>query len=249
MKIQRLLLSFVTGAEPIEVPHPLDRIRHGEIYTYPVMAHRFVEKGARLFYNTGVSIEMMGDYADVADGLLTATHVEGHTNLILLNVPGLPQSVTSKNAGIQHDLDALDSVKDGHNKALTSHRAQQDDDKWLKHLVIFPPSMNLCNKPFHSDEFKANDDMIPEFDVDYTVTHIRRKTAWKEQVPGTDGNPVERSVYTYDTWIKWCFVDLNSLDKLSNPAGKKKSTANAKIGDLTKFSSMNLDDSDSDDGE
>lgn len=234
---------LLLGADIKEIYDPLGKIRHGEVFACPILSHKFSEGGARWCCESGISVEMPGDFCDHSDSKWSAQHVSGFENAILIRQPELPKSATSKGARQQHENTLGQGAKDGRDLAMTAFR-DVEEVKEYKLLVVFPPHMHLSNKPFHSNKFTGDDELDPDLDIDYDVTHIRQKTSWTETVENND-----RDVYTYQSWIRWQFVDLKTKKPLLKPSNKKKKgLANAKMGDLSKFDSMTLGDSD-DDGE
>ena len=236
-----LMLLLVAGAIIKETADPLGKIRHGEVFACPILSHKFEEGGARWCCESGVAVEMPGDFLDHSDSKWFAQHVPGFENAILVTQPELPKSATSKASRKQHEGALGQGAKDGRDLAMTAFKDADDTaGPEFKLLIVFPPGMHLSNKPFHSTDFTDDDELDPDVDIDYDVTHIRQKTSWTEQVGDN-----ERPVCTCQSWIRWQFVDLNTKKPLPKPSNKKKKgIANKKMGDLSKFDSMTLDDDD-----
>ena len=246
----------MVGAKPVICSKVMNKIRHDEgVYTVPINKHKEVANDGKITQWDGVSIEMVGDFNDHQDGKWSAVHVPGHDNMMLVTEPALPRSMISPKSKVMHDLDAEQSVIEGRDIAMTAHKkafkGHPTDDavSKRKHLVVFPDNMKLSNKPFHSDEFKEDANMDPEVNIDYVVTHVRSSTGWQVTLQ-VSGNDETHDVFTFSSWIKWRFVDLNTQIDIADPKKKKKATVD-KLGTLDKFESMNIgsdEEDDDDDG-
>ena len=232
------------------------------MYTFPIKSHKATVKGVRSVYHSGISIEMTGDFTDHNEGRVTANLVPDHPNCVMIQLPLLPRSIVGKNSKKQHALNTLECIRDNRDASLTHYAQLPDDKKIRKLLVICADDVVLLNQPFWSDEFEA--DILAgrkdaKYDIDYEVKKTRHKTTWTKQAakmdPSTksvvmdkDGKVVmeEVDIYTYQSHIKWAFVDKNTLTAL-DPPKLNKPQAGDKLGDLDDFDKLNLDDDDDED--
>ena len=222
------------------ISDPYTKIRHGEVYLYPIFGHKVDKNNVVTLYD-GISIEMEGDFNDHQEGRWSAKHVGEGGNLILITQPLLPKCVWTKSAIIQHNFEAKDSVKDGRANAMTTYRQiGSDEDKLYKILLIFPSTMELSNKPFQSTDFVSNEEFNVDVDIDFRLSHVRAKTGWTVENEMDD----TVDVYTYSSWIKWHFVDLKTEKRLSAPKKSKRAVAGDKVGALDKFANLKLDEED-----
>jgi len=241
------LLTFLAdgliGADYIELSDPTNKLRHKDHYTTPISAHKCEESDGSKKRWEGVTVETLGDFNDHKGGRWSAKFPEGYDrNVFLITQPYLPACATGKKSKSQHDLDAEESVIEGREMAMTQYRrrlAANDDAKLYKLLVILPQSMRLSNKPFQGDGFAGD----PDVDIDYVLTHVRSQTGWKEHVNVGEGGKKAVDVYTFSSWIKWHFVDLNSEQFIRPP--RKTKGGGDKVGECAKFdNSMEQDESD-----
>jgi len=177
----------------------MNQIRNGEALVWPILAHKTTEK---LLYERGVSLEFAGALRDFRAKKWKATHIQGHTNLIMVTCPMLPRGATNSSDVSQRNHDLPESVVMGRNKALQVYESLPKDDKVRKILVIFPLGMRLCNKCFHGVNFKG----VAGVDIDYEISSPRSLTGWNQKVQAAN-SMVEQlvPVYNYESTIVWHF--------------------------------------------
>jgi len=110
-----------------------------------------------------------------------------------------------------------------------------EDLKLQKHLLVFPPGMNLCNKPFQGTNFNG----VVGVDIDYRVSSPRSLTGWVTRNTAT--NPItENPIYNYESTIVWKLIDANALESVDGP--KKKAADDDKLDDINDFANFNIED-------
>jgi len=222
-----------TGADVVEVDDPYGKIRNREVFVFPILSHK--TKDNKL-YERGVSLEMYGSLRDFRGKKWKAQHIQGHGNIVLVTCPLLPKGLTNSSDVAQRNHNEEESVTMGRANALGLWDQLPEDSKQQKYLIVFPPGMNLCNKPFQSDKFNG----VQGVDIDYRVSSPRSLTGWT--VTNNTTNPTTQDpVFNYESTIVWKLIDTNTLQSVDGP--KKKSNADDdKLDDINAFADFTIED-------
>lgn len=227
-----LCLFPLLGADLIETDEPYSKIRNREAYIYPILSHKTNDNK---LYERGVSIEMYGALRDFRAKKWKAQHIQGQGNVILVTCPLLPKGMTNSSDIAQRNHNEEESVTMGRANALGLWDQLPEDLKLQKHLLVFPPGMNLCNKPFQGTNFNG----VVGVDIDYRVSSPRSLTGWVTRNTAT--NPItENPIYNYESTIVWKLIDANALESVDGP--KKKAADDDKLDDINDFANFNIED-------
>jgi len=223
------------GAEVIEVDDPYGKVRNREAFVFPIFSHKTAD--AKL-YERGVSVEMYGALRDFRGKKWKAQHIQGHGNVMLVTCPLLPKGMTNSSDIAQRNHNEEESVVMGRANALGQWDQLPEDNKLQKHLIVFPPGMNLCNKPFQSSTFSG----VPGVDIDYRISSPRSLTGWVIKASGSGLTAVpEQPVYNYESTVVWKLIDTNTLQSVTGPK-KKTNVDDDKLDDLDAFAAFNIED-------
>ncbi len=164
-----------------------------------------------------------------------AQHIQGHGNVVLVTCPLLPKGLTNSSDVAQRNHNEEESVVMGRANALGLWDQLPEDSKLQKFLIVFPPGMNLCNKPFQSQNFNG----VPGVDIDYRVSNPRSLTGWV--VKSTTQGGADVPIYNYESTIMWKMIDTNTLQAVDGPK-KRSNIDDDKLDDINDFAHISIED-------